>query len=419
MFTKKRRVFNDYRNVIIMILILAIFLMLGKMIFNHNILASSNRETTTIETRQLILGQPEVYQQFLKRVVHQVLPAPGAEGPLEGLVGSIKNYYQSFVKEVFFVDLRNPYTFIKSQFPALALYDKGTVLASAGISLEEEGPEAPIIDLTQDNISKDHTEEELPDADPDDLGEAGEGIYIPDENDIIDSLSQNGTLVLDDNALPAKVTLEKDQPQILIYHTHGTESYQPASEGNFHTLRKEYSVIAIGEILAKELESQGYRVIHDTTYHDYPSYNGSYSRSLSTAQEILKKHPSIKVIFDVHRDGYDQVETTPNRDNLIRNNQAFINNETTTKFQPVIGSETPNRNEVEAFARLLKTVSDQRYPGFSKEILVKPYGRFNQFLVDHYALLEVGSNANTIEEARKTAYYLAKVIGEALQYIIE
>lgn len=421
MFTKKRSFFKDYRNVIIMILILAIFLMLGKMVFNQNILASSDQEAADVETRQLILGQPEAYYQFLRKVVHHVLPATGIDSESGSLWGSLKGLYHTSVKQIFFVDLRNPYTFIQSQFPAIALYDEELVLANSGVDPEPEQEEDVFYVDPNDGVElgEDTAIPSEPEADPDDLGEAGEGIYIPDESDIVDSLDQNGALVLGNNVLPEKLKLDKDQPQILIYHTHGTESYQPASEGNFHTLRKEYSVITVGEILTKELESQGFNVIHDTTYHDHPSYNGSYSRSLSTAQAILKKHPSIKVIFDVHRDGYDQVETSPNRDNLIRNNRAVINNEATTRFQVVIGSETPNRSQVETFGKFIKNVSDQRYPGFSKEVLVKPYGKFNQYLVDHYALLEVGSNANTIDEAKKTAFYLAKVLGESLKYLTE
>ena len=45
----------------------------------------------------------------------------------------------------------------------------------------------------------------------------------------------------------------------------------------------------------------GLIVIHNTDYHDYPSYNGSYTRSLATVENILKTNPS-DIIIDVHRD---------------------------------------------------------------------------------------------------------------------
>lgn len=405
-----------------MILILLLFFNLGNTVLNQRLLAASYQGVIKPEIYQLSFGQTES-QGFLRWAINHVLPAAGIEGGPKTLLGNIKNIYTSVYKSLFFVDLKNPYTFIRSQFPAIALYDQGWLLSQGNREPVKtdpiqnngaQGPDEFVLPVGSSGV----TEEPTNQGDPDDLGEKVEGIYIPEEDTIvIDSLTQDGTITLDNIQLPKKIKLEKDQPQILIYHTHGTESYQPASEGNYHTLRKEYSVIEIGEIITKELESQGYSVIHDTTYHDYPSFNGSYSRSLSTAKEILKKYPSIKVVLDVHRDGYDISDS--NRENLLRNNRTVINNETTTKFQLVIGPENSNRNELETFGKLIKAVSDYKYPGFSKPILVKPYGKYNQYLVDHYALLEVGSNANTIEEAKKAAKYLGDVLGEAIKLISE
>ena len=48
-------------------------------------------------------------------------------------------------------------------------------------------------------------------------------------------------------------------------------------------------------------EEYKYNVIHNENYHDYPSYNGSYTRSLATVENILKTTPS-DIIMDVHRD---------------------------------------------------------------------------------------------------------------------
>ena len=69
-------------------------------------------------------------------------------------------------------------------------------------------------------------------------------------------------------------------PQVLIYHTHTTESYQPVTEGNFHSVNKIGTVREVGDVLAERLEELGYQVIHDETIHDHPSYSQSYSRSL-------------------------------------------------------------------------------------------------------------------------------------------
>lgn len=58
--------------------------------------------------------------------------------------------------------------------------------------------------------------------------------------------------------------------------------------------------------MTEVLEKNGIRTYHDTTIHDYPSYNGSYDRSRVTVEGILEKYPSIKVVLDVHRDAIER-----------------------------------------------------------------------------------------------------------------
>ena len=43
------------------------------------------------------------------------------------------------------------------------------------------------------------------------------------------------------------------------------------------------------EKITEELKAAGIGVIHDTTIHDYPSYNGSYERSAETVKKEYKK----------------------------------------------------------------------------------------------------------------------------------
>lgn len=418
---------RDYHNIVILILILAILFFFGKMILNRNSFAETDNSVTNVgkvEPKQDLPSE----NKFLVHAIHQAFPAAGIQERVS--MGSyIRGLYSGLIYNIFSVDFKNPVTFVQAQFPATRSYDIGQQSP-----VEESTPQTPdnnsrdifFVDLDNDNESvaagtlpKEEEVKNLNPEEKDDLGESWQGIYLVGDDDIVDSLDSNNSEVITDVKLPKKIKLEEGKPHVLIYHTHGTESYKPASEGNYHTLRKEYSVIAVGEILKQELEKKGYNVIHDTTYHDYPSYSGSYTRSLETARKILEANPSIKVVLDIHRDGYDNIETNPNRNSLIASNRVTINNEISTRFQFVIGPESQNREAVENFATFVKAVSDSKYPGFSKPILLKPYGRYNQFLVDHYALLEVGSNANTIEEARRAATHLADVLIESLNHIKE
>lgn len=100
----------------------------------------------------------------------------------------------------------------------------------------------------------------------------------------------------------------QNKNDIVIYHTHTCESYTPTeannyvASGNFRTIDLNYSVARVGTELTNNLLSLGFNVNHNTTYHDYPAYTGSYTRSLSTINEIISKNPNSEFIIDLHRD---------------------------------------------------------------------------------------------------------------------
>ena len=121
----------------------------------------------------------------------------------------------------------------------------------------------------------------------------------------------------------------------------------------------------------------------------------------------------------MHRDGYEKIDTRSDRSKLIKNSKIEINGKHVARFQFVIGATSKNRKQVECFARFVKAVSDHKYPGFSKDILIKQYGSYNQYLSDYAALIELGTNANTIEEAERAGYYFADVISDALKLLSE
>ncbi|CAH2214140.1 stage II sporulation protein P [Tepidibacter aestuarii] len=214
--------------------------------------------------------------------------------------------------------------------------------------------------------------------------------------------------------VPQKVELVNGKPQILIYHTHATESYEPERTGNYHSLNKKYTVLAVGEELKKNLEKKGYSVLHNQEYHDYPSFNGSYSRSLKTARSVLSKYDSIKFIFDIHRDGIE-IKNEEMRKSTRKRETVTINGEKVARFSIVVGPESPNKTEVEKFANYIMDISNKKYPGLAKKVIVKPYGKFNQFLSNNYALVEIGGNANTIDESLNTAKYLSEILDEVLK----
>jgi len=354
---------------------------------------------------------------FMKGTFNQAFPASSINEPSKE--GTIKTINKSLLNSIFRVDLSNPVTYAQAQFPASYLHENTYTNEnsdSENVYSEKSDNDKPVVYFQ----NYDGTEVVVQPEDDDDLGELRSGgVYLLEENNVVDSVDNNTNIDLSNINKPKSIKFEKGKPQILIYHTHGTESYYPATEGNYHTLKTEYTVILIAEIMTRELEKRGFEVIHNQKLHDYPSYGGSYGRSLATARDVLNNNKSVKVVLDIHRDGFDNVESSPNRERLMKNNTVNINGELATRFQFIIGPDSQNRPAVESFAKYVKEVSDKKYPGFSKPILVKNIGKYNQFLSDYYGLLEVGSNVNTIEQAERSAVYLADVLATSLEAIKE
>ena len=98
-----------------------------------------------------------------------------------------------------------------------------------------------------------------------------------------------------------------DNKNIILFHTHSCESYTSSEKypytatGTYRTTDLNYTVTAVGTQLEDQLKQYGYNVIHNTDYHDYPAYNGSYTRSLATVENILQTNQA-DIIIDVHRD---------------------------------------------------------------------------------------------------------------------
>lgn len=227
----------------------------------------------------------------------------------------------------------------------------------------------------------------------------------------------NEELMKQSGYLPNFTVDDTDEPLVLIYHTHTTESFEPFvrdkydSSFNYRTTDSTKNMVMVGDAIQAELEAQGIGVIHAVDIHDYPSYNGSYARSRETILPILEKNPSIKVVLDIHRDaisgeGYAY--------------QPFVEVEGREAAQVMIISGCddgtlgmPNYMENFHFACCLQKKLESDYEGLTRPILFD-YRHYNQDLTNGSLLVEIGSHGNTLQQAQFSGQLLGRSLGELL-----
>ncbi|HBF4254112.1 stage II sporulation protein P [Clostridioides difficile] len=232
---------------------------------------------------------------------------------------------------------------------------------------------------------------------------------IPDIESKNSDTTETNTTSSSDYKDDLRVT--KENPRILIYHTHGCETYSNSPDGNYHSRDKKNSVMEVGSALTSALDSKGWGVVHTTKYHDYPSYNNSYASSLKTIQSILPKYNSVDIAIDLHRDARDLTNpATKEKDHLKYT--TMINGERVSKFFFVVGGKNTNRKQLRALAEDITAFAEKKYPGLVSPIVEKDYARFNQFAVKNHMLVEIGNNATSVEESKATTKYLAEILDE-------
>lgn len=206
------------------------------------------------------------------------------------------------------------------------------------------------------------------------------------------------------------VLTTNDKPQILIYHTHGGETYVDAPKGNYHSEDKPNSTLEIGAMLTQELAKRGRGVVHNTEYHDIPEFNGAYTRSLTTIQNMQAKYSSVDIVIDLHRDGRDFDKIS--KEDFHKQTTTTIDGKSVSRFLFVVGEKSQNSQRIAELAEGITAFAETKYPGITKSVVYKSYARFNQFTSNNHLLLEVGGNANSLEEAKASIPYIAEIIDE-------
>ncbi len=219
-----------------------------------------------------------------------------------------------------------------------------------------------------------------------------------------------------------QIELNSPEPQVLIYHSHATESYEPYTRDFYDkdftckTTDITKNMIAVGEEIVNELNEAGIHTIHDKTIHDYPSYNNAYNSSRNSVKEILEKYPSIKVVLDIHRDGIE-------RDDGTRIAPVCeIDGERAAQIMIISccddGGNIPYYKENFKLASLLQSQLETDYNGITRPILFD-YRFYNQDLSTGSLLIEIGSHGNSLSEAKLSGKLVGKSLSDALKNLCE
>ena len=205
-----------------------------------------------------------------------------------------------------------------------------------------------------------------------------------------------------------KPDIKIDNKNIVIFHTHSCESYTSSEKypytqtGNFRTTDLKYTVTQVGSELENYLKKYNLNVVHDTSYHDYPSYTGSYTRSLKTVENILQTTPS-DIIIDLHRDAIgSRADYAPT---------VKIGDDYAAQIMFVIGTNEgglyhPNWNQNLKFAVKVQQKAEEMYPGLFKPMMVTK-SRYNQHTGKYANIMEVGATGNTLEQCLTSMKYLS------------
>ena len=336
-----------------------------------------------------------VNNDFGVRTLSSAIPLVGA-----GTLDEIKDKNIEFLNSVSGTSFGNP----EANFSVIPLISENTdykelsapVLISAEVTeqaeAEDDISDLPVVAVVEKNVASENVKMK------------NETTYNIDTGALIDE--------------KCDITLNHKEPEILIVHTHGSESYTQSEKYRYspsdyaRCQDTNFNVVRVGTELASELGKRGFNVLHDKSINDYPSYNHSYSKTLEVIEEYLNKYPTIKCVFDVHRDAVSDEE------NGRVKFTAQINGEKVSQVMIVCGTdqlglENPNWQKNLATALKIQFALEKRYPGFMRPLNLRKE-RFNLHKTTGSFIFEFGTHGNTLDEVLASVKYFADGIEDVL-----
>ena len=236
--------------------------------------------------------------------------------------------------------------------------------------------------------------------------------YVIDGTTSIKPSYFNVSKLLDKDLTLAKAA----EPQILIYHTHAaSEAFSNSKAGDI-----EQGIVGVGSYLTEVLtNTYGYSVYHDKTQYDLIDgkidRSKAYAKALPSLKQILADNPSIEIVIDLHRDGVaDKSKPTVMINGKETARIMYFNGLSRSKEGVRKYLKNENLSDNLAFSLQMKIKALELFPEFTKPIYLKGY-RYNMHLKGRSALIELGNQNNTLEEAKNAAEPIAAILDSVLQ----
>lgn len=217
-----------------------------------------------------------------------------------------------------------------------------------------------------------------------------------------------------ENLIKGVVNLTKSSDKILIYNTHTSESYANSEDYQFEysgvrrSRDANYNMLSVANEFMLNLKYKGFNVTHNTTPHDYGTYDSAYARSRITVKSELEKSPDIGISIDLHRDAIADLDFRPS---------VNINGVNVAQCMFVMGvgyddESNPYYEDNLKLALKLQYIADEIYPGLFRPMIIRN-SVYNQDLNKYSILIEVGASGNTFDEA----YYTTRCLTNLLNII--
>lgn len=229
--------------------------------------------------------------------------------------------------------------------------------------------------------------------------------FIDEDNRVYEILTTEGNLAkaryvrtetdiaMETLIVPVQAPAEAAAPLVAVYHTHTDESYIPTDGKS--TERGKGSILEVGKAFSDRLVELGIRAEHSTALHD-PHDANAYQRSRRTFAQLLKNQPA--ALFDIHRD------SAP-----LSAYRTKIDGQDAAKILLVVGRQNQNRQTTLSYAKSLKAATDQKYKGLIRGIFIA-HGNYNQDLNPRAILAEMGTQYNSLNQAKRSAALFADII---------